>query len=361
MSQNFWQGKKVFITGHTGFKGSWLTTWLKLLGASVTGYALSPPSQPNLFELANVANEMTSICDDILNTTHLLQAIKEQRPDIVFHLAAQPLVHYSYAHPAETYAVNVMGTVHLLEAVRAVDSVRAVIIVTSDKCYENKEWVWGYRETDSMGGFDPYSSSKGCAELVVSAYRRSYFNPIRYDQHGVALASVRAGNVIGGGDWAKDRLVPDLIRSFINKEVGVIRNPLAYRPWQYILDVLQGYLKLAENLWHKGAEFAQAWNFGPHDENIKNVAWIADKVASLWGDGAKWSLGENPFADKETMSLRLDCNKSRALLGWEPKMTLNHTLENTVVWYLAHYRNKDMKKFTMEEIKKYENKEPHWQ
>src|SRR3989338_3469423 len=295
MNKNFWQGKKVFITGHTGFKGGWLVTWLKLLGASVTGYALPPEAQPNLFELAHVADGITSIYDDILNIAHLSQAIKNQRPDVVFHLAAQPLVHYSYTNPVETYNVNVMGTVNLLEAVRSIDSIRAIVIVTSDKCYENKEWLWGYRETDPMGGFDTYSSSKGCVELIVSAYRRSYFNPLHYDQHGVGLASVRAGNVLGGGDWAKDRLVPDLVRSFTNKEEAIIRNPLAYRPWQYILDLLCGYLKLTENLCDKGVSFADAWNFGPSEDNVKPVAWIADKVASLWVGDAKWSCGQNKF------------------------------------------------------------------
>lgn len=358
MNKQFWQGKKVFITGHTGFKGSWLSTWLKLLGAEVTGYSLAPQTTPSLFELANVCRDIASIEGNILDKDHLTQAIKQQQPDVIFHLAAQPLVHYSYQNPLETYTVNVIGTVNLLEAIRTVDSVRAVIAVTSDKCYENQEWVWGYRETDAMGGFDPYSSSKGCAELVVSAYRRSYFNLSHYDQHRVALASVRAGNVIGGGDWAAARLIPDLVRSFINKEIGVIRNPNAFRPWQYILDLLQGYLMLAEQLWEKGPAFADAWNFGPNEDNVKSVSWIANKLASLWGEHAEWAVGENNHLH-EARCLKLDCNKSRTLLGWNPKMALNDALENTFAWYRAHYHNHAMEKFTEQQIHEYEHRESH--
>lgn len=346
MKKSFWADKKIFVTGHTGFKGSWLSLWLKQLGASVTGYALPPQTVPSLFELAKVANGMRSVEGNILDTEHLLQTIREQRPEIIFHLAAQPLVHYSYENPVETYMVNVMGTVNLLEAVRKIDSVKAVIVVTSDKCYENQEWVWGYRETDAMGGFDPYSSSKGCTELVVSAWRRSYFNK------QVALATVRAGNVIGGGDWSADRLVPDLIRSFTRKETGIIRNPNASRPWQYILDVLQGYLKLAEKLWQGAPEFADAWNFGPDENNIKPVSWIADKLTSLWGNEARWTLDGKKYPHEATC-LKLDSNKSRTVLGWMPKMTIDSALENTHAWYQAHHHQDDMEKFTGQQIEKY--------
>lgn len=354
MNKSFWIGKKVFITGHTGFKGGWLATWLKLLGATVTGYSLPPHTTPSLFELAKVDHDMTSINGNILDASYLMKTIKEQQPDIIFHLAAQPLVHYSYQNPLETYTVNVIGTVNLLEALRAVDSVRAVIVVTSDKCYENQEWVWGYRETDAMGGFDPYSSSKGCAELVVSAYRRSYFNTAQFNQHGVALATVRAGNVIGGGDWAAARLIPDLIRSFIKKEIGIIRNPNAFRPWQYILDLLQGYLILAEKLWNQGVPFADAWNFGPNEDNVRSVSWIADKLTNIWGENAKWALGENKLLH-EAMCLKLDCNKSRTLLGWSPKLNIDESLETTLAWYQAYHQYTDMEKFTEQQIKTYEN------
>ncbi len=358
MNKSFWVGKKVFITGHTGFKGGWLTTWLKLLGASITGYSLPPETQPSMFELANVAQGITSINGDILNSANLLKAMQEQQPEIIFHLAAQPLVHYSYENPLETYTVNVIGTVNLLEAIRSVKSVKAVIVVTSDKCYENQEWVWGYRETDSMGGFDPYSSSKGCAELVVSAYRRSYFNPAHYDNHQVALATVRAGNVIGGGDWAAARLIPDLVRSFIKNETGEIRHPRAFRPWQYILDLLQGYLMLTEKLWYEGATFSEAWNFGPNEDNVKCVSWIADKLVSLWGENAKWSLGENALLH-EAKCLKLDCNKSRTLLGWEPQMSIDDVLKTTLAWYQAHHHQQDMVKFTEQQIQEYESRRGH--
>jgi CDP-glucose 4,6-dehydratase len=311
-----------------------------------------PPASISLFEQATIADGMTSIYGNILDTAQLHDAIKQCQPDIVFHLAAQPLVHYSYQNPAETYTVNVIGTVNVLEAIRAVENVRATVVVTSDKCYENQEWVWGYRETDAMGGFDPYSSSKGCAELVVSAYRRSYFNVSKFDQHRMALASARAGNVIGGGDWAEARLIPDLVRSFSNKQVATIRNPHACRPWQYILDLLQGYLILAERLWDKGTQFADAWNFGPHEENVKPVFWIADKVADLWKENAKWALGDNPVLH-EAMSLRLDCNKSRTLLGWEPKMSIDDSLKHTLAWYAAHHHHADMNKFTEQQIREY--------
>jgi len=356
MNKKFWAGKKVFITGHTGFKGSWLTTWLKLLGATVSGYSLAPGTKPSLFEVTDVAHGITSINGNILDSALLLETIKQQQPDIVFHLAAQPLVHYSYLNPIETYTVNVIGTANLLEAIRSIKSVRAVIVVTSDKCYENQEWVWGYRETDSMGGFDPYSSSKGCAELVASSYRRSYFNTSRYDQHRVALATVRAGNVIGGGDWTEARLIPDLVRSFIKKETGIIRNPQAHRPWQYILDLLQGYLMLTEKLWHHGPEYADAWNFGPNEDNVKPVAWIADKLVNLWGENVKWAMGESNNLH-EANSLKLDCNKSRTLLGWVPKLSIDDALAETLAWYKAHHHKKNMLDFTLHQIREYETKE----
>ena len=354
MNKSFWCGKKVFITGHTGFKGSWLATWLKLMGASVTGYALAPPSSPNLFEAAHVARDMNSIEGNILDPQHLKEALKNSQAEIVLHLAAQPLVRYSYDNPVETYAVNVMGTVHLLEAVRATDSVKAVVVVTSDKCYENQEWVWGYRENDPMGGFDPYSSSKGCTELVVSAYRRSYFNPEKFNEHHVALASVRAGNVIGGGDWGEARLVPDLIRSFAKKETALIRHPNAYRPWQHVLDLLQGYLMLAEKLYEENLSFAEAWNFGPSEDNVRPVSWIADTLVELWGADAAWQH-EAAAPLHEAKILKLDSNKSRDLLKWAPKLGIKESLEATVDWYRAHVNQEEMEIFTQSQIQRYEN------
>ncbi|MBU1775020.1 MAG: CDP-glucose 4,6-dehydratase, partial [Gammaproteobacteria bacterium] len=296
VNATFWRGKKVFMTGHTGFKGGWLSLWLQSMGAQVTGFALLPPTIPSLFEVADVAQGMTSIIGDIREAESLAKAVREAAPEIVIHMAAQPLVRYSYANPVETYSTNVMGTVHLLEAVRQTPSVRAVVNVTSDKCYDNKEWVWGYRENEAMGGFDPYSNSKGCAELVASAYRNSFFNPEKYHEHKVALASVRAGNVIGGGDWAADRLIPDILRAISDNKPVVIRSPHAIRPWQHVLEPLSGYLLLAEKLYEQGIAYAEGWNFGPNDEDAKPVQWIVERLTEQWGDGASWLLdgGEHP-------------------------------------------------------------------
>ena len=273
---DFWRGRRVFLTGHTGFKGGWLALWLQRLGADVTGYALDPPTTPSLFAVARVGAGMRSIINDIRDAETLAQAMREAQPEIVIHMAAQPLVRYSYQAPVETYATNVMGTVHLLEAVRQTDSVRAVVNVTSDKCYENREWVWGYRENEPMGGYDPYSNSKGCAELVTAAYRNSYFNPAQYSQHGVALASARAGNVIGGGDWAEDRLIPDILRAIAAGEAVNIRSPHAIRPWQHVLEPLSGYLLLAQRLIEDGPAHAEGWNFGPSEEDARPVQWIVE-------------------------------------------------------------------------------------
>lgn len=355
MQKDFWQGKKVFITGHTGFKGSWLTLWLKQRGANIIGYSLAPQTVPNLFSCANVAEGINSITGNILDLEHLKKSVLAAQPEIIFHLAAQPLVHYSYQNPIETYSVNVMGTVHLLEAIRYVDSVRSVVVVTSDKCYENREWIWGYRETDAMGGYDPYSSSKGCTELVVSAYRQSYFHANKYHEHGVGLASARAGNVIGGGDWAADRLIPDIIRALNRNEISQIRNPNACRPWQYILDVLQGYLVLAEHLWFKGIEYTGAWNFGPSDDNVKSVRWIADKLTTLWNKKEAWEISENHYPH-EAMLLKLDSNKARNALSWQPKMSIHELLTHTCAWYNAFYQQHEMGQFTESQIVDFERK-----
>lgn len=354
MTSEFWKGKKVFLTGHTGFKGSWLSLWMQRLGVEITGYALQPPTDPSLFEIARVEDGMHSIIGDIRDLPKLQQAMQSAKPDIVIHMAAQPLVRLSYECPVETYATNVMGTVHLLESVRHTPSVRAVVNITTDKCYENKEWVWGYREHEPMGGYDPYSNSKGCAELVSSAYRSSFFNPEAYEKHGVALATVRAGNVIGGGDWAKDRLIPDIIAAFESGNPVLIRNPHATRPWQHVLEPLGGYLTLAEHLYNEGPEYAEPWNFGPYDEDAKPVAWIVDTIARRWGKGAEWEIeeGEHPH---EATYLKLDISKARARLNWHPALRLDEALEKIIDWSQARVHGADMQEYTLKQIKDYQS------
>lgn len=343
----FWQGKRVLLTGHTGFKGSWLSLWLQSMGAHVVGYALAPPTHPSLFEVANVEKGMASIIGDIRDLPKLQAIFTEHNPEIVIHMAAQPLVRYSYQNPVETYATNVMGTVHVLEAVRNTPSVKAVVNVTTDKCYENKEWVWGYREDEPMGGHDPYSNSKGCAELVTSAYRRSFLQA-----KGVALASARAGNVIGGGDWAADRLIPDILQAFEANQPVIIRNPYATRPWQHVLEPLSGYLTLAERLYTDGAAFAEGWNFGPKEDDARPVQWIVEHLASLWGQGATWQQDDNTHPH-EANYLKLDISKVRAKLGWEPLWNLAHSLGQVVEWHKAFIAKQDMRTFTLEQISIY--------
>ena len=349
VNASFWAGKKVFVTGHTGFKGSWLCLWLQQLGAEVTGYALQPPTNPSLFEVAQVAQGMHSLIGDIRDGEALVRAMQATAPDIVIHMAAQPLVRYSYVAPVETYATNVMGTVHLLEAVRQTPTVRAVVNVTSDKCYENREWVWGYRENEAMGGYDPYSSSKGCAELVASAYRNSFFNPQDYAKHGVAVASARAGNVIGGGDWAEDRLIPDIMRAIVQSTPVSIRNPHAIRPWQHVLEPLSGYLVLAQKLYQEGVAYAEGWNFGPNDADAKPVQWIVAQLTQHWGEGASWVLddGDHPH---EAHYLKLDCSKAKARLDWQPRWSLNEALEKIIAWHKAEVQGEDMNAKTLAQI-----------
>jgi len=348
-STTFWRGKKVFVTGHTGFKGSWLTLWLQALGAKVTGYALAPDTTPNLFELARVADGIDSVISDIRDRHAVLTAMKAASPEIVIHMAAQPLVRESYASPVETYETNVMGTVHVLEAVRHVPGVKSVVIVTTDKCYENHEWEWGYRENEAMGGYDPYSSSKGCAELVTAAYRRSFFNPSTYATHGVAIASARAGNVIGGGDWATDRLIPDIMRAIMREERVRIRSPHAIRPWQHVLEPLSGYLLLAEKLYSEQSHYAEAWNFGPNDADARPVQAIVERLTSQWGDGASWALDGDEHPHEATF-LKLDCSKARNRLGWQPRWNLERALDEIVAWYKAAARQEDMRAVTLEQI-----------
>ena len=353
MNPKFWQGKKVLITGHTGFKGSWLSLWLQCKNSNVIGYALDPPTTPSLFETTKLAKGMDSILGDIRDFVHLKEAISQHKPDIVIHMAAQALVRYSYANPLETYSTNIMGTVNVLEAVRDSPSVRAVVIVTSDKCYDNREWIWGYRENDAMGGNDPYSSSKGCAELVTSAYYKSYLSEKEYRGRGVAVASVRAGNVIAGGDWAEDRLIPDIIKAFMNNTTLVIRYPHAIRPWQHVLEPLNGYLCLAEKLWERGPDFAGAWNFGP-DDDAKPVSWVVEKLADLWGESAHWKL-ETTRQPHEDRYLKLDCSKAKSLLGWYPKLPLSTTLEWVAEWYKSYQQDKNMRSISEAEILRFEN------
>ena len=348
MNINFWPGKRVFITGHTGFKGSWLALWLQSAGAQVQGLALAPPTSPSLFNAARVGDGLAHTLADIRDFDAVATAMRRFQPEIVLHLAAQPLVRLSYSEPLATYATNVLGTVHVLEAVRQTGSVRAVVNVTTDKCYENHEWVWGYRENEPMGGHDPYSSSKACAELVSTAYRASFLASA-----GIHLATARAGNVIGGGDWALDRLVPDALRAFEQGRPVRIRNPSSTRPWQHVLEPLHGYLTLAEKLWQHGHPFAQAWNFGPADDDVRTVSWIVDRLACAWGDRAGWQHDGDQAALHEAHWLKLDTSKARQLLGWQPRWDLQTALRHTVAWHQAWLRHDDMRAVCLQQIQQY--------
>ena len=346
----FWKGKKVFLTGHTGFKGSWLSLWLASMGAKVTGYALAPNTKPNLFEVLAIDSVIEkSYVADIRDLATLQKALSEAKPDVLIHMAAQPLVRYSYANPVETYATNVMGTVHVLESARSIDSVRATVIVTTDKCYENKEWVWGYRENDPMGGFDPYSNSKGCAELVTSAYRQSYFSNSNSTNE---VASARAGNVIGGGDWSEDRLIPDALKAFEANKPLAIRNPLATRPWQHVLEPLSGYLILAQALYDQGSSFASGWNFGPRDEDNRSVQEVVDLLISGWGETASWEK-EGSEQPHEANLLKLDCSKARTQLGWIPKWDLETATKKIVEWQKAYQVRENMQGVSLTQINNY--------
>jgi CDP-glucose 4,6-dehydratase len=382
MDGSFWNSRRVFLTGHTGFKGSWLALWLHSMGAEVCGYSLEPPTEPSLYRLLHLEGQFRSIHGDIREQDGLQSAMVEFSPEVVIHMAAQPLVRLSYQSPVETYAVNVLGTVHLLEAVRHTPSVRAVVVVTSDKCYENQESPQPYREHEAMGGHDPYSSSKGCAELVISAYRRSFFHPDHWDRHRVAVASARAGNVIGGGDWAPDRLVPDIVRAWAAGEAVVIRNPEAVRPWQHVLEPLAGYLTLAERLYADGARFAEGWNFGPDEGDARPVRYVVTEMARLWNvgnagtgnaalpaagaqagnatlpaAGARWQEDETAQVH-EAHLLRLDSAKACARLGWAPRWSLDETLAYTVEWYKGYYRGEDVRARSLIQILEYMSMQP---
>lgn len=348
MVRDFWKGRRVFLTGHTGFKGGWLALWLADMGAEVHAYALAAPTNPSFWSVCNIAEEIaTSTIADIRNPAALCNAMKQARPEIVFHLAAQPLVRYSYAEPVETYEVNVMGTVNLFESVRQTSEVRAVVNVTSDKCYENREWLWAYREDEALGGYDPYSSSKGCAELATAAYRKSFLNA-----KGIHVASARAGNVIGGGDWAVDRLIPDCLRAFDLGGAVTIRSPKSTRPWQHVLEPLCGYLTLAERLSTQGHDFAEAWNFGPDESDARPVEWIVGHLCALI-PGARWRQ-DDAAHPHEASVLKLDSSKARTRLGWRPRWDLETALRKTVEWHQGWRRGEDMRKSSLSQIRAYE-------
>ena len=348
VNTNFWRGKSVFLTGHTGFKGSWLSLWLQSLGAEVHGFALEPPTTPNLFSVAQVAAGIASnTIGDIRDLATVQKAMYEAQPEIVIHMAAQSLVRLSYKEPVETYATNIMGTVHVLESARHTQSIKTILVITTDKCYENKERQFGFSENEPMGGHDAYSSSKGCAELVTAAYRTSFFQ-----QQGIAIATARAGNVIGGGDWATDRLVPDILRAFEKNQPVLIRNPHAIRPWQHVLEPLSGYLSLVEHLHTQGEPFAEGWNFGPKDEDARSVEWIVEYLVGIWGNGASWQQDDR-FHPHETSYLKLDISKAKTRLSWQPLWSLETALEKITAWHQSWLQHDDMKQLCLWQIQQY--------
>lgn len=347
MDQNFWQGKRVFLTGHTGFKGTWLLWWLHTLGAEVTGYALAPGTSPSLFDITDAKRAAASVVGDICDFPVLRQEMEAANPDIVIHMAAQALVGDSYRAPLLTYQTNVLGTAHVLEAVRSCKNARAVLVITTDKCYENKEWCWGYRENEALGGYDPYSSSKACAELVTAAYRQSFLR-----EKGLHVATARAGNVIGGGDWAKDRLVPDCMRAIENQEKIVIRSPQAVRPWQHVLEPLHGYLLLAQKLYEEGEPWAQAWNFGPDSASEICVGDLVEKICVKFG--ASYEL-QNQSQFHEAQFLKLDCGKAKGKLKWAPQLGVEEALAYIAAWYESYWRGEAMREVTVGQIQRYQN------
>lgn len=351
---DFWRRKSVLVTGHTGFKGGWLALWLSQMAAEVHGFALPPDTDPSFFTLCGLDRAVHSTLGDIRDADAIFDTVKLAKPEIVFHLAAQSLVRRSYRDPAATFATNVIGTVNLLEAVRACPSVRAIVVITSDKCYQNNDWVWGYRETDALGGHDPYSASKACAEFVAAAYHRSFFKV--NGGSGVSLATARAGNVIGGGDWSEGRLVPDAMRAFALDNELVIRNPGSTRPWQHVLNPITGYLMLAQSLYSDGAKYCGAWNFGPHEDDAISVAAVIEQLAKRWGENTTWRIEQQGERLHEDRFLKLDCSKARTLLGWVPLLNLSDALEMTVAWYRAAYcgNRRAMAQFSREQISHYE-------
>lgn len=351
MNQNFWKNKKILVTGHTGFKGSWLTIWLKKLGADVIGFSKSVPTIPSLYEISDVGKDIKSITGDVQDFEFLKKTINDYEPEIIFHMAAQSLVIKSYSDPIETFATNVMGTVNLLHATKETKKPKVVVNVTSDKCYENNESLEGYSENDPMGGHDPYSSSKGCAELITKSFRSSFFSS--NDKNHTSLASVRAGNVLGGGDWAENRLVPDIIRAIENKKSVNIRNPNALRPWQHVLDPLHGYIILAEKLWNEQTKYSEGWNFGPEKNEIKPVSWIMEKFNEIWKNKIDWVIDQNEL--HEAKNLILNCQKAKAGLGWNSKIDIETTLKWTIEWYEKYFEGENMRKVTENQIEKFQN------
>jgi CDP-glucose 4,6-dehydratase len=357
VSPAFWRGRRVLVTGHTGFKGSWLCLWLSHLGARVVGYALAPSTSPSNFAVSRVGELVQSIEADVCDLPRLKSCVAEHRPEVVFHLAAQSLVRQSYADPVETYRTNVLGTISVLEAVRQHPGARAVVIVTSDKCYENREWVWGYRESEPMGGYDPYSSSKGCAELATASYRSSYFHPNKHPQHGVGVATARAGNVIGGGDWSSERLIPDVLEAHARGEELILRNPAAVRPWQFVLEPLQGYMTLAERLHGDGQKFAEAWNFGPRDDDTLPVEAVVSRLAAHLKGGIRYRVAQGA-APHEAATLRLDCSKASARLGWRPKTSIDDALRLIADWHNEQLSSKNMQAVSLAQIRAFESRIP---
>lgn len=349
ISVDFWRNKRVLLTGHTGFKGGWLSLWLQSMGANLHGLSLAPATNPNLFTAANISSGMASTFGDIRDYETVRNVVAQFKPEIVIHMAAQPLVRRSYENPIETYSTNVMGVVYVLETLRQTSSVRVVLNVTTDKCYENREWVWGYREDEPMGGFDPYSSSKGCSELITSAYRRSYF-----EKSGVGLATARAGNVIGGGDWSSDRLIPDTLRSFEMGEPVVIRNPAATRPWQHVLEPLSGYLILVERLWDDPKRFSEGWNFGPLDKDVQPVSLVVDTLAKKWGSGVSWEINKSSTPHEANL-LKLDISKAQQYLDWVPRWSLDVALEKVVKWHQGRLGGRIPRSLCEEQISEFLN------
>ncbi len=352
MNSVFWKNKKILLTGHTGFKGSWLTLWLNELGADVIGFSKDIPTEPSLYKEAKVNDKIISIMADIQNFDAIKKTIQEHKPEIIIHMAAQSLVRKSYLEPIETYSTNVMGTVNLLESVKKSDKTKVVINVTSDKCYENTDSKYNFVEEDPMGGYDPYSSSKGCSELITSAFRNSFFNVKKFEEHGIALASVRAGNVIGGGDWSQDRLVPDIMRN-INKNIIDIRNPNAIRPWQYVLEPLNGYMLLIEKLWTNGKEYSEAWNFGPNENDSKSVSYVLEKILKFFNKNIDWKKNDLNNLH-EASKLTLNSSKAKNKLKWKPKTNVDQAIQFTVDWYNAHKMGQNMNKFSIQQIKEFE-------
>jgi len=353
MNKEFWNKKKVLLTGHTGFKGSWLSLWLQKLNANVIGFSKSIPTNPSLFELANIENGMTSIIGNVCDYHKLEETIKEYKPEIIIHMAAQAILRESYNNPVETYATNVMGTINLLESIRKIGNVKVILNVTSDKCYAPNESLKGHVETDRLGGYDPYSNSKACSELVTASFRNSFFNPKEYEKHGTSLASCRAGNVIGGGDWGKDRLIPDIMKGILNNEIIKIRNPDSVRPWQHVLDPLNGYLSLIEKQWSSGSEFSEGWNFGPIENDEKPVKWIIEKLTELCPKDVRYDIDNNVNLHEENY-LRLNCNKAKSRLSWMPKLNLEQGLEWIIEWYMQYEQNNNIRNITEQQIEKFQ-------